>query len=172
MRRCEKMWEDVQMRRCDDRPPLLEDPFAQTLSGIRFNWIWWGLSYQHVRGWWGVINYKWVFTDYFRRSRKDHGIEPTNYSGDISPKTHVIWAWVKLWNIRYEISVHFGWFSSRSQLFWCELHGVPGFDPYPHSQRKTYFWGSDGYFTGVRVPKWKGFHFSINPPLPPLIPRS
>ena len=34
MRRCEKMWrwEDV-MIRCDDRPPPLEEPFAQTLSG-------------------------------------------------------------------------------------------------------------------------------------------
>ena len=39
-RRCEdeKMWrrEHVQMRKCDDRP-LLEEPFAQTLSGIREN---------------------------------------------------------------------------------------------------------------------------------------
>ena len=33
VRRCEKMWEDVKMRRCNDRPPLLEEPFAQTLSG-------------------------------------------------------------------------------------------------------------------------------------------
>ena len=33
--RCEdeKMREDVMMIRCDDRPPLLEEPFAQTLSG-------------------------------------------------------------------------------------------------------------------------------------------
>ena len=28
-RRCE----DVKIRRCDDRPPLLEEPLAQTLSG-------------------------------------------------------------------------------------------------------------------------------------------
>jgi len=43
MRRCEdeKMsrCEDVKMRRCEDvrmfdRPPILEEPFAQTLSGI------------------------------------------------------------------------------------------------------------------------------------------
>ena len=31
MRRCED--EDVKMRRCDARPPLLEELFAQTLSG-------------------------------------------------------------------------------------------------------------------------------------------
>ena len=35
MTRCEdeKMREDVMMIRCDDRPPLLEEPFARTLSG-------------------------------------------------------------------------------------------------------------------------------------------
>ena len=38
MRRCEKVWEGVKMRRCEDekmryRPPLLEEPCAQTLSG-------------------------------------------------------------------------------------------------------------------------------------------
>ena len=41
MRRCEDekmICEDVKMRRCEDekmidRPPLLEEPFAQTLSG-------------------------------------------------------------------------------------------------------------------------------------------
>ena len=43
MRRCEDekmICEDVKMRRCEDekmidRPPLLEEPFAQTLSGIK-----------------------------------------------------------------------------------------------------------------------------------------
>ena len=42
MRRCEDVkmgrWEDVSMRRCEEekmfcRPPLLEEPCAQTLSG-------------------------------------------------------------------------------------------------------------------------------------------
>ena len=34
IRRCMWKWEGV-MTRCDDRPPLLEEPFAQTLSGER-----------------------------------------------------------------------------------------------------------------------------------------
>ena len=39
-RRCEDEREDVKMRRCEDekmryRPPLLEEPCAQTLSGNR-----------------------------------------------------------------------------------------------------------------------------------------
>ena len=63
VRRCEKMWrwedeekmggwEDVKMRRCEDekmfyRPPLLEEPCAQTLSGKKtlarkpsLGWFW------------------------------------------------------------------------------------------------------------------------------------
>jgi hypothetical protein len=43
-RRCERCedGEDVRMRRCEDvkmfdRPPLLEEPFAQTLSGMMVN---------------------------------------------------------------------------------------------------------------------------------------
>jgi len=45
--------EDVKMRRCEyvkmfDRPPLLEEPFAQTLSGKKTVW-WFGTFFHSVR---------------------------------------------------------------------------------------------------------------------------
>ena len=68
------MWKDVKMRRCedvmircDDRPPLLEGPFAQTLSGknIKENTCpyLWGFQYFYVfsHGCSQMFNFPWIY---------------------------------------------------------------------------------------------------------------
>ena len=45
-------WEDV-MTRCDDKPPLSEEPFAQTLSRKMLGKMWSGWNTAHQPEWFG-----------------------------------------------------------------------------------------------------------------------